>query len=218
MSASAQYTSSPKFDNAVVLTADTSLTQPANATVGIPFTAGRSGGRIDNIFMSAVGTTVAAQLRLFVCKGTPGQDIVSITSLGTVATVTTVSPHGMVTGDLATFQDMFPVGFNVKASSITVTSPTTFTYIIPNLLDVSPTRLGYYTSTPVAPLYSLLKEVPITATTPSASVSAFNMQLTTMLNPELLPIILPPGYSLRANISVTQTGSGINISGNSGDF
>jgi hypothetical protein len=38
------------------------------------------------------------------------------------------------------------------------------------------------------------------------------------LNPELLPLILPAGYSLRTTVSTTQTASGINVTVNGGDF
>lgn len=42
------------------------------------------------------------------------------------------------------------------------------------------------------------KEVKIDAATPSASVEAFSAHLTESTNPELLPIVLPNNWSLRA--------------------
>lgn len=220
MASNAQYTATPKIDNAIVTTLDSSLTQPTISNTGVAFTAGAAGARIDSISISAVGTTVAGQLRLFVCKGDVGKSITSITSSATTATVTTATPHGLITGDTVTVQFCLPVEFNVKVATITMLSATTFSYAITNIAGVSAVTIGYYTSTRVATnaQYSLLKEVMFPAVTPSATVSAFNIQLTTSLNPELLPLILPAGYSLRTTVSTTQTSSGINVTVNGGDF
>jgi hypothetical protein len=220
MASSAQYVASPKIDNAVVTTADTSRTQPTIANTGVVFTAGANGSRIDQINLTGVGTTVASQLRLFVCKGDFGKTISSITSSTTTATVTTAAAHGLITGDTVTIQGCMPSEFNVKAASITVTSTTTFTYTITSVSSVSATNIGYYSSTRVATAaqYSLLKETPVTAITPSATISTFNATLCSQYNPESFPIILPAGYSLRATVNDTQTSSGINVVAFGGDF
>lgn len=220
MALTAQYTETPKIDNAIVTTLDSSLTQPTIANTGVAFTAGANGSRIDNLMISAVGTTVAGQLRLFVCKGDVGKTITSITSSATTATVTTATAHGLITGDTATVQFCLPMEFNVKAATVTVLSATTFTYAITNISGVSAVTIGYYSSTRVSTnaQYSLLKEITFPVVTPSATVAAFNQQLTSALNPELLPLILPAGYSLRTTVSTTQTASGINVTVNGGDF
>ena len=220
MASSAQYVATPKIDSAVVTTADTSRTQPTIANTGVVFTAGASGSRIDQINLTGVGTTVASQLRLFVCKGLEGKAISSITSATTTATVTTATAHGLITGDTVTIQGCNPIEFNVKSATITVTSTTTFTYVIPTVASVAANVVGYYSSTRVATAaqYSLLREIPIVAITPSATISVFNTTLCSQYNPELFPIILPDGYSLRATVNDTQTGSGINVVAFGGDF
>ena len=220
MASSAQYTSTPKIDNAVVTTLDSSLTQPTIANTGVVFTSGANGSRIDNIALSAIGTTVAGQLRLFICEGDAGVTISSITSSSTTATATTATTHGLVTGDTVTIQGCMPTEFNVKTASVTVISTTTFSYAIPNISGVAANKVGYYSSTRAATSaqYSLLKEITFAVVTPSATVPVYNLQLSSALNPELLPIILPAGYSLRTTVSTTQTGAGINTTAIGGDF
>lgn len=56
-----------------------------------------------------------------------GQTIAALTSVGTVATLSTAAPHGLVTGDTVTVMAV-PTTYNVTAASITVTSATTFIY------------------------------------------------------------------------------------------
>jgi hypothetical protein len=220
MAALAQYTSTPKLDFATVLTADASLTQPTIANTGIVFTAGNLGSRIDNIQISSTVTTAAGQLRLFICKGFPGKTISSITSSSTIATLTTSAAHGLITGDTVTVQGCNPPEFNVKSASITVTSTTAFTYTITAVNGVSATDIGYYSSTRVATSaqYALLREITFSAITQSTSTASYNVQYTSVLTPDLLPIILPAGYSLRTSVSVTQTSPGITVTAIGGDF
>ena len=66
--------------------------------------------------------------------------------------------------------------------------------------------------------YRFLKDVSVTATTPSTTVTSFNASLCTQYNPELFPILLPTGYSLRAALSTAQTTDGIMITAIGGDF
>ena len=222
MASSAIYVATPKIDSAVTVTAEAITTGLAatNSTVAIAFTAGATGSRIDQINLTATGsaTTVAGQISLWVCKGDIGKTISSLTSATTTATVTTASAHGLITGDLVTIQGCTPAEFNVKGASITVTSATVFTYTITSVSGVSANVIGTYASTHVAPSYSLLKEIPVTAVLPAAGTSRFNTSLCSSYNPDLLPIILPAGYSLRASVSTTQTSTGINVTAFGGDF
>jgi len=55
--------------------------------------------------------------------------ISSITRVGTLATLTTAAPHGLVTGNSVTISGTTPAGFS-GTYRITVTSPTTFTYVM----------------------------------------------------------------------------------------
>jgi hypothetical protein len=220
MAALAQYTATPKLDFATVLTADSSLTQPAIAATGIVFTAANTGSRIDSIQISATVTTTASQLRLFICKGFPGKTISSITSSTTTATVTTASVHGLITGDCVTIQGCNPPEFNVKSASITVSSTTVFTYTITSVSSVAATDVGYYSSTRVSTSaqYGLLREITFSAVTLSTTQAAYNAQYTSVLTPDLLPIILPAGFSLRTSVSVSQTSPGITVTAIGGDF
>lgn len=220
MAITAQYSSIPKADSGLAITADSSLTLPTISNVATVFTAGSFGSRIDNILISAVGTTVAGQLRLFISKGLAGKTITSITSATTTATVTTSTAHNLVTGDLITVQGTSPIEFNVKAVPVTVLTTTTFTYQITSVSSVAADTVGYYSSTRLGTSiqYSLLKEITFPVVTPSTTVAAYNLQLSSFMNPEMLPLQLPAGYSLRATVSTTQTSSGINITATGGDY
>lgn len=61
----------------------------------------------------------------------------------------------------------------------------------------------------------LIGEIPVSAITPSATQAAFAVQLTTANLSNLLPLILPTGYSLRA---ATNNGEAFNVFGIGGDF
>ncbi len=75
-------------------------------------------------------------------------------------------------------------------------------------------RLYIYNGT----TYSFLRDVQISPITPSNTQPAFNTDFSTQYNPELLPIILPTGYSLRVAVSAVQTSGGINVTACGGDF
>lgn len=46
--------------------------------------------------------------------------------------------------------------------------------------------------------FHLWKEVPVSAVTPGASTETFSLSMTEVTNPELLPLTMPSGWSLRA--------------------
>lgn len=208
MSATAQYAGIPFTSSGSVTTADTSYTAPTTVgviAVGKYSNATSQGTRIDNIDNICQGTSVAGLHRLWLCEGTPGPTISSITFSTTTATVTTATAHGLSTGALVTVQDAYPVDYNVKNAVITVTGTTTFTYTMATTPTVNATSVGQFSSTPSTPVYHLLKETPITAITGSTTLNAFQYSLSSATNPELLPLILPAGWSLRTTVSVTQT-------------
>lgn len=60
-----------------------------------------------------------------------------------------------------------------------------------------------------------LKEVAVTALTPSATVQAFTAGLYDGSDPSIFPIILPTGYSLRA---APHNAESFNVHANGGDF
>lgn len=75
--------------------------------------------------------------------GTP-QTISSITRVGTLATLTTAAPHGLVTGTQVTISGTTPVGFS-GTYIITVTGASTFTYVMAADPGGNATVVGTYT-------------------------------------------------------------------------
>lgn len=61
----------------------------------------------------------------------------------------------------------------------------------------------------------LLTELPVTALTPSGTLPAWEAQLNTNSMSQVLPIILPTGYSLRASTNNAET---FNVIAVGGDF
>lgn len=64
--------------------------------------------------------------------------------------------------------------------------------------------------------YSLWAQVPVIAVTSSTTAPAFQATLASNVNANLLPLVLPTGWSLRATTSVAQTG--IRVIAFGGDF
>jgi hypothetical protein len=64
--------------------------------------------------------------------------------------------------------------------------------------------------------YILWTQVPVIAVTSSTTAPAFQATLSSNVNSNIMPLILPTGYSLRAAVSVTQTG--LRVSAQGGDF
>ena len=64
--------------------------------------------------------------------------------------------------------------------------------------------------------YILWTQVPVIAVTSSTTAPAFQATLSSNVNSNLMPLILPTGYSLRAAVTVTQTG--VRVTAQGGDF
>ena len=64
--------------------------------------------------------------------------------------------------------------------------------------------------------YILWTQVPVIAVTSSTTAPAFAATLSSNVNANIMPLILPTGYSLRAAVSVTQTG--VRVTAQGGDF
>lgn len=62
---------------------------------------------------------------------------------------------------------------------------------------------------------NLLTEVPVVAVTPSATLPSWEAQLNTNSMSQLLPLVLPSGYSLRASTEKAET---FNVIALGGDF
>lgn len=67
MATTPNFASTVRFGGVSIATADTSRTAPTN--VGTVFTAGSSGSRIDEITITAAGTSTANVVRLFIHTG-----------------------------------------------------------------------------------------------------------------------------------------------------
>lgn len=90
------------------------------------------------------------------------QAITVTTRSGTTATITTGAAHGLSSGCIVTVVGMTPAGYN-GIYTITVTSTTTFTYVMSADPGVN-TVLGSYTITPFVPISSGLPANPTTVT------------------------------------------------------
>ena len=64
--------------------------------------------------------------------------------------------------------------------------------------------------------YFLWQQVPVIAVTSSTTAPAFTAALSSNGNANIMPLTIPTGYSLRATVSVTQTG--IRVIAYGGDF
>jgi hypothetical protein len=77
-----------------------------------------------------------------------GKTIASITHSSVTATLTTTTPHGLLTGDTVTVVGAAPADYDVTNAIITVTSPTSFTYLMLTDPVSNATTLGSYTYDP----------------------------------------------------------------------
>lgn len=68
MATAPNFAATPRYGGVSIGTADASRTAPTN--VGTVFTAGSSGSRIDEVTITAAGTSTANVVRLFVFNGT----------------------------------------------------------------------------------------------------------------------------------------------------
>jgi hypothetical protein len=105
------------------------------------------------------------------------------------------------TGTIVTVFTAGTGGSRIDAIAIKATASTTAGMIRLFIHDGTNTRL--------------LTELPVTAVTPSATAPAWEAQLNTNSMSQVLPIILPTGYSLRA---ATNNAEAFNILATGGDF
>ncbi len=117
---------------------------------------------------------------------------------------------------------------NLTTADTSLTAPTTVGTIL--TAGASGTRIDYIdiqgVATTVAGLinlfiydgtnYILWTQVPVIAVTSSTTAPAFATTLSSNVNSNLMPLILPTGYSLRATASVAQTG--VRVTAQGGDF
>jgi hypothetical protein len=65
--------------------------------------------------------------------------------------------------------------------------------------------------------YFLIAEIPLAAVTPSATNPTASSSLNSVINYDILPLVIPTGYSIRATINDTTAG-GVNAIAYGGDF
>jgi hypothetical protein len=116
----------------------------------------------------------------------------------------------------------------LTTADTSLTAPTTVSTIL--TAGASGTRIDYIdvqgVATTVAGLinlfifdgtnYILWAQVPVIAVTSSTTAPAFQSTLSSNVNANLMPLIIPTGYSLRATTSVAQTG--VRVTAMGGDF
>lgn len=117
---------------------------------------------------------------------------------------------------------------NLTSADTSLTAPSTVSTIL--TAGSSGTRIDYIEITGVATTvaglinlfiydgtnYILWAQVPVLAVTSSTTASAFQTAMSSNINADIMPLILPSGYSLRATTSVAQTG--IRVTAQGGDF
>lgn len=117
---------------------------------------------------------------------------------------------------------------NLTTADTSLTAPTTVGTIL--TAGSSGTRIDYIDIQAVATTtasiinlfifdgtnYILWTQVPVIAVTSSTTAPAFQATLSSNVNANLMPLILPTGHSLRATTSVSQTG--VRVTALGGDF
>ena len=117
---------------------------------------------------------------------------------------------------------------NLTTADTSLTAPTTVGTIL--AAGASGTRIDYIDIQGVATTvtgiinlfiydgtnYILWAQMPVIPVTSSTTVPAFQTTMSSNVNANIMPLILPTGYSLRATTSVAQTG--IRVTAQGGDF
>lgn len=111
MSTTANYAATPRAAVAQISTANTA--RDGTGTIATVFGAGTSGSRIDDITVTATGTTTAGMVRLFLHDGTNAR-------LWAEIPVSAVTPSGTVqafTASLSNQALILPNGWSLRAST-----------------------------------------------------------------------------------------------------
>lgn len=111
MSATSNYAATPKTAVAQVSTANTA--RDGTGTLATVFTAGASGSRIDDIAITATGTTTAGMVRLFLHDGTNAR-LWREVAVSAITPSATVSPFSSLLGSLAL---VLQTGWSLRAST-----------------------------------------------------------------------------------------------------
>lgn len=101
-----------------------------------------------------------------------------------VATVSSANTNRDGTGTIATVVTAGSAGTRLRAIHIRAIATTTAGMI----------RLFLHDGTTA----HLIREIPVSAITPSSNTEAFSAHLTESITPDLLPMTIPTGWSIRA--------------------
>lgn len=127
------------------------------------------------------------------------------------ATTPKVGAAALTTGDVSrTAPTTVATVFTAGASGSRIDK---LTFIATGTTTATMARWWIYTGS----VYFLIAEVPIAAVTPSTSNPTSNVNLNSVVNYNLLPLVIPSGYSIRATINDTTAG-GVNAIAYGGDF
>lgn len=118
-----------------------------------------------------------------------------------IGTISTANTNRDGTGTIGTVFTAGSSGSRIDAINIQATATTTAGMI----------RLFVYDGTTA----HLINEVPVAAITPSGTLPAFSTQLNTNTMTQILPIVIPTGYSLRA---ATNNAESFKVIAFGGDF
>lgn len=128
----------------------------AKAAVGAPLVSGLANSRWQWVDFSNAGNTFLVMVNgvdspqiydgttWHTVRSLTAQTISSITASGTTATLTTSAAHGLTTGDQVSITGATPAAYN-GTYTVTVTSPTTFTYVMASAPGGNATGVGTYT-------------------------------------------------------------------------
>lgn len=111
MAVQPQYAATPRAALGQVSTANTA--RDGTGTIATVFTAGASGSRIDDIAITATGTTTAGMVRLFLHDGTNARMLQEV-SVGAVTPSATVQAW---TQQLLNLALILPSGWSLRAST-----------------------------------------------------------------------------------------------------
>lgn len=111
MASAPSFAATPRCSSVSIATADTSRTSPTN--VGTLFTAGSSGSRIDEIDITAAGTSTANVIRIFIYTGTTYYLLQEV-----LVTATTPSSSVASFTTAITFNSLvIPSGYSVRVTT-----------------------------------------------------------------------------------------------------
>jgi hypothetical protein len=111
MSIASNYAATPRTAVAQATTANTA--RDGTGTLATVFTAGASGSRIDDIAITATGTTTAGMVRLFLHDGTTAR-LWREVAVSAITPSATVSPFSSLLGNLAL---VLQTGWSLRAST-----------------------------------------------------------------------------------------------------